>query len=100
MSGTVRKQDGETENSRACFPDKTHAMDGPRGGACITRRRFVEAAAKALAAVLLTMRGTPFVYQGEELGLTNVAWESIENYDDKSSRNQYEEALANVSKLS
>ena len=33
--------------------------------------------AKALATVLLTLRGTPFIYEGEELGMTNVAWDSI-----------------------
>ncbi len=54
-----------------------------------------EAAAKVLAAVLLTMRGTPFVYQGEELGLANAAFDSIDEYDDVSSHNQYKEALLN-----
>ena len=54
-----------------------------------------EAAAKVLAAVLMTMRGTPFLYQGEELGLGNVAWDSIDAYDDVSSRNQYDEAIQN-----
>lgn len=49
--------------------------------------------AKALATVLLAMRGTPFVYQGEELGLANVAWDSIEDYDDVSSKGQFVEAL-------
>ena len=38
--------------------------------------------AKALATVLLTLRGTPFIYEGEELGMTNVAWDSISDYDD------------------
>lgn len=50
-------------------------------------------AAKALATVLMTLRGTPFVYEGEELGMTNVAWNSIDAYDDISSRGQYEIAL-------
>ena len=54
-----------------------------------------EGAAKVLAAALLTMRGTPFVYQGEELGFENVAWASIDDYEDGSSLNQYDEALAN-----
>ena len=53
------------------------------------------AAAKVLATVLLTMRGTPFVYQGEELGYANVAWGSIDDYDDVSSKNQYRLALGN-----
>ena len=52
-------------------------------------------AAKVLAAVLLTMRGTPFVYQGEELGLANVEWDSIDDYNDASSHNQYRMALDN-----
>ena len=38
---------------------------------------------------------TPFVYQGEELGYANVAWESIDDYDDVSSHNQYQLAIEN-----
>ena len=51
------------------------------------------AAGKALGTVLMTVRGTPFVYQGEELGCTNVAWADIEMYNDISSHNQYKTAL-------
>ena len=51
------------------------------------------AAAKMLGCVLMTMRGTPFLYQGEELGYVNVAWPSIDDYDDISSHNQYKLAL-------
>ena len=50
---------------------------------------------KALATVLLTLRGTPFLYQGEEIGMTNVRWPQIEDYDDISSHSQYEIALEN-----
>ncbi len=50
-------------------------------------------AAKALATLLLTLRGTPFLYEGEELGFTNVAFPSIEDYDDISSHGQYQLAL-------
>ena len=46
-------------------------------------------AAKALAAILLTMRGTPFIYQGEELGMTNIKWDDINIYNDVSSHGQY-----------
>lgn len=35
------------------------------------------------------MRGTPFVYQGEELGMTNPGYGSIEEFDDVESRNHY-----------
>ena len=51
------------------------------------------AGGKALAALLLTMRGTPFIMQGEELGFVNVAWPSIDDYNDISTRNHYIFAL-------
>jgi len=38
--------------------------------------------AKALATLMLTQRATPFLYQGDELGLTNYPFERIEQYDD------------------
>ena len=38
--------------------------------------------AKALATVTLTQRATPFLYQGDELGMTNYPFTSIEEYDD------------------
>ena len=41
----------------------------------------------------MTLRGTPFIYEGEELGMTNVKWDTIEAYDDISSHGQYELAL-------
>ena len=48
---------------------------------------------KALATVLLTMRGTPFIMQGEELGFVNVEWPSIDNYNDISTKNHYKFAI-------
>ena len=50
-------------------------------------------AAKAMATILLTMRGTPFIYEGQELGFTNVSWNSIDDYNDISSHGQYNFAL-------
>ena len=50
-------------------------------------------ASKALATILMTMRGTPFIYQGQELGMTNVSWNDIDSYNDISSHGQYEFAL-------
>jgi len=38
--------------------------------------------AKLLATLLLTLRGTPCIYQGSEIGMTNVAFPSIADYDD------------------
>ena len=50
-------------------------------------------AAKVMATVLLTLRGTPFIYEGQELGYTNVAWPSIDHYNDISSHGQHRTAL-------
>ncbi len=47
--------------------------------------------AKMLAAVLLGMQGTPYIYQGQELGMTNIAY-PIEDYRDVDTLNFYEEA--------
>jgi oligo-1,6-glucosidase len=43
--------------------------------------------AKALATMMLTLRGTPFIYQGDELGMTNYPFRTIADYDDISARN-------------
>ena len=51
-------------------------------------------AGRAMGTVLLTLRGTPFIYEGEELGYVNVAWPSIDDYNDLNSRSQYEIALS------
>lgn len=51
------------------------------------------AGGKALATFLLTMRGTPFVMEGEELGYVNVSWPSIDDYNDISTKNHYKFAL-------
>ena len=40
------------------------------------------ASARALATVLLTQRATPFIYQGEEIGMANAPWSGIEDFDD------------------
>ena len=50
--------------------------------------------AKALGTVLLTLRGTPFVMQGQELGYSNRSWKSLDEFDDLQTRSQYEFALS------
>lgn len=51
-------------------------------------------AAKAMGTLLMTLRGTPFLFQGQELGLENIAWPSIDCYNDISSHGQYAFALS------
>jgi oligo-1,6-glucosidase len=47
------------------------------------------ASAKALATMLLTLKGTPFIYQGDELGMTNYPFTSIEQFDDIAVKNAW-----------
>jgi oligo-1,6-glucosidase len=49
--------------------------------------------AKMLATFLHMMQGTPYIYQGEELGMTNVQFESIEDYNDIEIQNMYREKV-------
>ncbi|MFJ8895456.1 alpha-glucosidase [Leifsonia sp. NPDC102414] len=49
--------------------------------------------AKALATVLHLQRGTPYVYQGEELGMTNVPFSGIGDFRDIETLNHYAEAV-------
>jgi oligo-1,6-glucosidase len=51
-------------------------------------------AAKLLGTVLHLHRGTPYVYQGEELGMTNAPWTTVEDFRDIESLNHYAEAVA------
>ena len=50
--------------------------------------------AKLLGTILHLHRGTPYVYQGEELGMTNFPFTSIEEFRDIESLNHYAEAVA------
>ncbi len=50
--------------------------------------------AKAIATVLHLQRGTPYVYQGEELGMTNAPFGRIDDFRDIESLNHYAEAIA------
>ncbi|MFX3623419.1 MAG: alpha-glucosidase [Ectobacillus sp.] len=45
--------------------------------------------AKAFGAMYFLMQGTPFIYQGQEIGMTNVRFESIDEYDDVAMKNYY-----------
>ena len=54
-------------------------------------REYREASAKMLALCLHMMQGTPYVYQGEELGMTNVPFAALEDFRDIESINAYHE---------
>lgn len=68
--------------------------DGPRGvsryipeGDCCNKSK------KMLAALSFLLRGIPFIYQGQELGMENLPVVSIDEVDDISARNEYQVAL-------
>jgi oligo-1,6-glucosidase len=56
--------------------------------------RYRVESAKMLATALHLLKGTPYVYQGEEIGMTNVRFDSIDDYRDIESLNLYRERVA------
>lgn len=52
---------------------------------------YRQESAKMLATLLHGMQGTPYIYQGEELGMTNVAFPTIDDYRDIETLNMYRE---------
>lgn len=55
--------------------------------------RFRVESAKMLATFIHMLQGTPYIYQGEEIGMTNVAFESIDDYRDIQTLNLYRECV-------
>ena len=55
---------------------------------------YRELSTKCLNTFLLTMRGTPFTYFGDELGMTNIRFQTIEEYKDIDAINGYKKAQA------
>lgn len=51
---------------------------------------FRDLSSKMLATFILTMRGTPYYYYGDELGMTNAGFNKIEDYKDMSTLNEYQ----------
>ncbi len=52
--------------------------------------QFREASSKMLSTFIMTMRGTPYYYNGDELGMTNAGFEKIEDYRDMPTLNEYQ----------
>ena len=50
--------------------------------------------AKMLATLLHGMKGTPYIYQGEEFGMTNVRFEDINEYNDIETLNMYKDRIS------
>ena len=54
---------------------------------------YRELSAKCIATCLHMMQGTPYVYQGEELGMTNTVFNSVDDFRDLESINAYRELV-------
>ena len=50
--------------------------------------------AKLLATLLFTLRGTPYVFQGDEIGMTNYPWQALAELRDADARNRVENKIA------
>ena len=55
--------------------------------------RWRDRSAKALATFILTQRGTPIIYQGDEIGMTNYPFGSIEEFDDVAARGGWKQLV-------
>jgi oligo-1,6-glucosidase len=56
-------------------------------------KEYREISAKMLATCLHMLQGTPYIYQGEEFGMTNVRFKTIEEYKDIETLNMYKEKV-------
>ena len=57
-------------------------------------REYRVESAKMLATLLHGMKGTPYIYQGEEFGMTNVRFEDINEYNDIETLNMYKDRIS------
>ena len=68
--------------------------DEPRGASTYLPEYAVNPRGiKMLAAVNILLRGLPFLYQGQEIGMRNCPMDAIEDYDDINTKDQYRTAL-------
>ena len=57
-------------------------------------KKYRVESAKMLAILLHGMKGTPYIYQGEEIGMTNIDFNSIEDFADIEAINAYKERIS------
>ena len=68
--------------------------DEPRGASRYLPAYARNAAAtKMLGTMSLLLRGLPFIFQGQEIGMTNTNWRSVDEFDDLNTVDQYQLAL-------
>jgi len=57
-------------------------------------KKYHKRSAKMMATLIHTLPGTPYVYQGEEIGMTNISLPTIDDYKDIASINGYKKAIS------
>lgn len=67
--------------------------DQPRAVSRFGNPAFRKESAKMLATMIYSMQGTPYVYQGEEIGMTGVRFQSLKDYRDIETLNMVKEYL-------
>lgn len=68
--------------------------DEPRGVSRYIPKEYLnDTSKKMLGAISLMLRGIPFIYQGQELGMTNCQFNSIDEFDDIATIDQYNVAI-------
>ncbi|MDY3249009.1 MAG: alpha-glucosidase [Candidatus Choladocola sp.] len=65
--------------------------DEPRGvSRFLPEYARTQAGTKMLGTVNVLLRGIPFIYQGQEIGMQNAVWDSVDEFDDINTKDQYE----------
>lgn len=109
VAGNMKRLDWKLSDFKKIFAEKDYLLEGvgwnsqflmnhdqPRALSRFGNdKEYRVESAKMLATFLLTLRGTPYIYQGEEIGMTNAAFESIEDYRDLSSIYTYNYEVSN-----
>ncbi len=108
-AGNMKRQDWTLSDFKKIFLEKDRLVEGvgwntqflsnhdqPRALSRFGNdKEYRVESAKMLATFLLTLRGTPYIYQGEEIGMTNVAFDSIDDYRDLNTVYTYNSEVGN-----
>ena len=94
----IRYQHGLNDRSWNALVVENHDL-----GRCVNRfgdLNFYEKSAKAIAVMNYLLKGTPFIYQGQEIGMTNIPIYDINDYDDVEVHGFYKEYVLEKKVLS
>ncbi|WP_100407654.1 glycoside hydrolase family 13 protein [Bacillus solitudinis] len=88
----TKNQEAIKENGWTALYLENH--DQPRSlNRFIPKEDINNRSAKMLATTFFFLKGMPYIYQGQEIGMTNIEYETIDSYNDISSIDQYNVAL-------